>query len=514
MRYPTGPSLLAALNLVGAVAGAATTTCSPDAIPTPELLGGQVLSITATSVKNFGGSTSFCNVTVLYTHPGQNDKVNVYVYLPSAEDWNERFMGYGGGGYRMRSNDSLITSEVAKGYAVASTDGGHDWTVNSAESWALVSPGNINAYLFNNFAAVSLEDATIIGKAVTASFYGQTPKYSYWNGCSTGGRQGLMIAQRFPNLYDGILAKAPAINWAIFVAAEYWPQFIMNQLDVYPTQCELNAITAAAIEACDSLDGVEDGIIADPLACNFDPFTIVGREYTCDNSSSVISEAAATIAQKTWEGARTSNGNFSWYGLSPDAPLSGLANTSCTGSDCSGAPFYIAEEWINFWVKRGDPTFDITNMSHTEYDAILHRSVNQYKSIISTDDPDLSEFKGAGGKMITWHGLADTVIAPEGTTDYYENVLELDPAAADFYRYFRAPGVGHCSGGTGPVPAEALDSLVIWVEQGIAPDTLPASVQTGNATRKLNLCAYPLVAAYKGGNIMEDSSYECKETFT
>ncbi|OJD31955.1 feruloyl esterase b precursor [Diplodia corticola] len=515
MRHPAVSGLLAGLGLsvLGDTASAAVTTCSPDAIATPELLGGQVLSITATSEKNSGGTPSFCNVTVQYTHPGQNDTLNVFVYLPASENWNERFMGYGGGGFRMRSNDTVLAEEVAKGYAVASTDGGHDWMLESSESWATVSPGNVNANLLNNFAAVALEDAALIGKAVTASFYGQEARYSYWSGCSTGGRQGLMLAQRFPGLYDGILATAPAINWAKFVPAEYLPQFIMNQLDVYPTSCELDAITAAAIEACDGLDGVEDGIIADPLSCKFDPLTVVGREYTCGESSSVISEGAATVVQKTWEGARTSSGNFTWYGLSPDASLAGLANTSCVGGDCTGAPFTVAEEWIKFFVKRGDPAFDITNMSHAEFDAIIHRSANQYKSVISTDDPDLSEFKASGGKMITWHGLADELIAPEGTVDYYEKVLGLDAAAADFYRFFKAPGVAHCYGGTGPVPTGALDSLVSWVEGGVAPETLPASVTAGNTTRTLNLCPYPLVAAYKGGDMMAASSYECKETF-
>ncbi|EOD42910.1 putative feruloyl esterase b precursor protein [Neofusicoccum parvum UCRNP2] len=511
MRCRQAPGLLGALVLP-ALAGAAPA-CSPDAIPTPELFGGEIVSLSATPVSNYAGNLSFCNVTVLYTHPGQDDRINVYVYLPLS-GWNERFLGYGGGGYRMRSNDTILTSNVALGYAVTATDGGHDWTVNSAESWALLSPGNINAYLLNNFAAVALEDATIVGKAVTASFYGQDPKFSYWSGCSTGGRQGLMIAQRFPALYDGILATAPAINWAKFIVAEYWPQFLMNQLGVYPTPCEFDAITAAAVEACDSLDGVEDGIISDPQGCAFDPLSVVGLEIACGDFSTPISEEAATIVQKAWSGARTQTGNFSWYGLNPGAPLSGLVNTSCSGQDCTGAPFYIAEEWIKFWIKR-DASFDPTSISHAEYDAIFHRSVNQYKSIIGTDDPNLSEFKEAGGKMITWHGLADPVIFPEGSTDYYENVLELDAAAHDFYRYFKAPGVGHCSGGSGPVPTAAFDSLVAWVEQGVAPDSLPASVVVSgsNVTREQNLCPYPLVSAYTGGDPMKAESFECRESF-
>lgn len=516
MQYLTALGGTVALLLPALVSAASDVkaTCSPDAIPTPELFGGQILSLTATSLINYGGNVSFCNITVQYTHPGQDDKINVYVFLPLVENWNERFLGSGGGGYRMRSADSVLVENVAKGYAVAATDAGHDWTVDSSESWALLSPGNVNAPLLNNFAAVALEDATILGKAITASFYGQEPKYSYWSGCSTGGRQGLMLAQRFPTLYDGILATAPAINWAKFLVAEYWPQFVMNQLGVYPTPCEFNATITAAIEACDGLDGVEDGIIADPTNCDFDPLSTVGRQFTCGDASGTVSEEAATILQKAWEGARTKNGNFSWYGLSPDAPISGLVNTTCSGTDCTGTPFYISQEWIEFFIKRGDPNFDIANISHAEYDAIFHRSVNQYKSIMSTDDPDLSEFKESGGKMITWHGLADQLIFPEGTTDYYEKVLELDPAAPDFYRYFKAPGVGHCRGGVGPIPTNAFDSLVAWVEEDVAPETLPASTAVnGNATRELNLCPYPLVAAYKGGDILKASSYECSASF-
>lgn len=482
-------------------------------MPTPELFGGHVLSLSAAPVSNYEGNLSFCNVTILYTHPGQNDEINVFVWLP-LEGWNERFLGSGGGGYRMREGNDHLASNLADGYAVVATDGGHDWTVASAESWALLSPGNINAYLLNNWAAVALEDAAILGKAITTSFYGQEPRFSYWSGCSTGGRQGLMLAQRFPGLYDGILATAPAINWAKFIVAEYWPQFVMNQLGTYPTPCELDAITSAVIKACDGLDGVEDGIISHPQKCDFDAAPIVGREYSCGDVTGTISEEATVIAKKAWLGPRTEDGDFTWYGLGLDAPLSGLVNTSCSGKDCIGVPFFIAEEWIKYWVKR-NPDFDMTNISHSEYDSIFHRSFNQYNSIIGTDDPNLSEFKQAGGKMITWHGGADELIFPQGTTQYYDNVLELDHRAGDFYRYFVAPGVGHCSGGVGPAPFKELDALVAWVEGGVVPETLAASIVLPgtNITRQQNLCAYPLVSAYQGGDHMEASSFECRETF-
>lgn len=153
-------------------------------------------------------------------------------------------MGTGGGGYNTGTFDSALAPAVALGYSAVSTDGGH--AINTpVESWALVSPGNVNLYLLQDFASVSINDMMIIGKALTESYYGREPKYSYWTGCSTGGRQGMMMAQWYPKGYNRILANAPAFNWASFIVAEYWPQFIMNQLKVYPSTCEFAAITKA-----------------------------------------------------------------------------------------------------------------------------------------------------------------------------------------------------------------------------------------------------------------------------
>lgn len=156
-----------------------------------------------------------------------------------------------------------LAPAIARGYAAANTDAGRTFFGNpmqmvaSAENWALKSPGNVDWQLLNNFGSISLDDMTHIGKQVVASFYGNEPKYSYWHGCSTGGRQGLMQAQRYPTNYDGILAAAPAINWQTFVPAEIWGQVLMKRENSFPPACEFQAITKAAIEACDDLDGVK-----------------------------------------------------------------------------------------------------------------------------------------------------------------------------------------------------------------------------------------------------------------
>ncbi|QSZ32378.1 hypothetical protein DSL72_001952 [Monilinia vaccinii-corymbosi] len=512
--------------------------CSISTFPFPDLPGASFLSGTAVPVSDYSVQTpqsdshwarditalSFCNVTLTYTHPGQNDVINVKVLMPPSSSWNGRFLGTGGSGFATGSFDASLAYSVSEGYAAAGTDGGHSnsgSTVFSAKEWALVSPGNVNLYLLQDFASVGLNDMAIIGKSIASSYYGKKPDYSYWNGCSTGGRQGMMMAQRYPEAYNGILAAAPAINWGQFVMAQYWPQFVMNVLGIYPSACELDGITAAAIKACDAIDGVEDGIVSAPDLCTFKANETTGEEVTCpDGSIATISAGAAQVAQASWDGPTSDDGEFLWYGLNPSSPLSsGLATTSCKtpSADCIGVPTGITGislDWINLFVLKR-PSSPLQNLTRKQYTRIFHSSVQQFASIIDTSDPDLSVFRDAGGKLISWHGLSDPFIFPNGTSSYYEEVEARDENVRDYYRYFEAPGVQHCSGGNGPFPGDALGALVDWVERGVAPDILVAKslpAEDGSVVQR-NLCVYPLVAAYLGGDPTVASSFECRESF-
>jgi pimeloyl-ACP methyl ester carboxylesterase len=458
--------------------------------------------------RNFTG-LNFCNVTVTYMHPGWNDKINIGLYLP-LETWNGRFLGVGGGSFSTGS-PATFTPPVIQGFAAGSTDGGHPSDSPVADAWALTSPGNVNSYLLQDFTFVALHDLAVIGKAVTKAFYGKAPTHSYWYGCSTGGRQGLMMAQRYPKDYNGIVALAPAINWHKFIVAEFWPQLIMNQLKVSPRPCEFAAITAAAVSACDGLDGVYDGIISQSDLCHFDPHTLVGKNFSCGGSPATFSKAAASIVEATWLGAHTSSGEFLWYGLKKDASLTVLAGTTCTTTgSCTQRPFPTPPSWIRGFVeKRLD--YNVFNMTHEEYDTIFHDSIDQYESLIGTANPDLSAFRRAGGKMVTWHGLADELVFPDGTRNYYDRVLKLDPKAADFYRFFEAPGVAHCGGGIGPQPDEALLTVLDWVENGLAPDMLNATGMNINGTMTTRmLCQYPLVSKFVSGDPTKPLSYRCE----
>lgn len=498
--------------------------CSPSSFEFPELKGAELVSISANAVLNFTTlsinpssfearpyTIDFCNATVTYTHPGWKDTINVKVWLPlEYKDWNGRLEALGGGGYSAGFGSLFLTQAVAEGFVAIDTDAGHESGPSAAQqpgNWVLSSPGNVNWYLLEDFSSRSLYDMAIIGKAITAAYFGKPPKYSYFCGCSWGGRQGLMIAQRYPNQYDGILSVAPAINFENFIPAGYWAQQVMKDLGEYPSPCEITAFTNAAIEACDILDGVKDGIISAPNLCNFSPHSVVGQSIPCNETSSkVLTEAGAFAVEAAWDGPHNPAGNIGWFGLNKDASLTAMyVATACSNGTCSAAPSELLRSWFALFVAK-DTRFMTSNMTGPYFFSALQLSDREYDSMLAAASPDLSGFRDAGGKLISWHGLADQTIPPNGTIAYYQQVLELDPSADEFYRFFEAPGVGHCAGGSGPHPRDALKELIAWVEKGVAPEILNASSADGIVRP---LCPYPSQQIYVGGNASEASSFAC-----
>ena len=334
-----------------------------------------------------------------------------------------------------------------------------------------------------------------------------------------------MLAQRYPTAYDGIAAAAPGIQWTEFFPSMMWPQQFMSMLGEYPHGCELDAITAAAISACDELDGVADGIIGEVDEClqSFDPFELVGRTINCTQEERTleISSAAAAVVNATWQGMRNSQGVQTWPGLSPGTDLAfGVATTNCSSGPCVGSPLPIAAEWLSLFVSR-DVALDLSNLSHVEFDWLAHQSGQKYRSIIGTDDPDLSTFRRAGGKLVTLHGLVsssfgyvaythithglasdnwkknDQILPPKGTAMYYDKVLALQPDTHDFYRHFEVPGMGHCSGGASGNPTGLFNQLQLWVENGTTPEQTPVKVtDLGGRVHGRIVCPYPEKAVF------------------
>lgn len=500
-----------------------TSKCTPNSFTFPSLFSTELIEISADKVYNYtatslepglitGGSytINFCNVTVTYTHPGWNDTINVQVWLP-LENWNSKLMALGGGGYSASMGSLYQTQAVSKGYVAIGSDAGHEAgyaASTSPRDWALTSPGNVNLYLLENYASRSLDDMTVIGKAVTKDYYNAAPKFSYFDGCSGGGRQGFMLAQKYPDAYDGILAVSPAINIENFIPAAYWASQVMNDLGVYPPPCEIKAFTQAAIDACDKLDGVEDGIISAPNRCHFQAHSVVGQNFSCDGATRHLTSAGATIVQAAWNGPLSPSGNYGWFGLNKDADLTAsYITTQCTSNNtqCTAAPSDLLLSWIQYFLAK-DPDFTAANMTDADFFAYLQQSEQEYNSMLGTSNPDLSRFRAAGGKIISWHGLADEVIPPNGTAAYYQQALRLDPNVDEFFRFFEAPGQGHCNGGAGPAPEKALEQLIAWVEEGVVPETLNATGTNGTTGI---LCPYPSRQTYVGGDPESAESYSC-----
>lgn len=423
--------------------------CLPDTFAAPSLFGAQILSIHASPVTNFtvnvpsayrftqpsiyAENISFCNVTLTYTHTGTPDTVNVEIWLPENEVWNQRLYSVGGGGFtagRFSLSYMGMAGALAEGYATSTTDAGLGAYADpqDASSWALLSPGNVDYNQIRNLGSVSLNDQAIISKDIILSFYGSPPMYSYWNGCSQGGRQGLMLAQRYPTAYDGIAAGAPALEFPKLGASIFWPQQVMNMLGEYPHMCELDAIAQAAVAACDELDGVADGIVSDVNGClsSFDPFKLVGTPVNCSKAGHevLISPAAATVVSATWRGLTTALGRRIYPGVSPGADLTGsqsyqpgIAVTNCSGDTCVGQPNTLGSQWLQLFVAK-DPSFDIGNLTHEEFDALVRAGNHEYEYLLGTNDADLSRFRDAGGKMLMFHGLVSPTSTVETGLEY------------------------------------------------------------------------------------------------
>ncbi|UBU11361.1 tannase/feruloyl esterase family alpha/beta hydrolase [Nonomuraea gerenzanensis] len=452
-----------------------------------------------------------CAVTVTLTHPGVGDHAKVQVWLPE-QGWTGRFQAVGGSAFAAGDYGAALAGAVKTGYAAATTDAGVSTYIDTR--WALTGDGEVDKPLLKNFADRSQHEMTLVAKQVIDKVYGKPASYSYWNGCSTGGRQGYMEAQRHPGDYDGILADAPAVNWDEFEVATLWPQVVMNEERTYPAACEFNLFNQAAVKACDTLDGARDGIVGDPARCAFDPRKLIGQTVECDGVKETITAADAAVVRKIWDGPRTPSGKKLWYGVPIGATFDLAATVPGEDGKRVGQPFPVPAAWVQTWLKR-QPSFDLTTITYAQFADLFRQSQREYDAIIGTDDPDLSGFRKAGGKLLTWHGEADQLIPTQGTVDYrrkVERAMGGSERVDDFYRLFLAPGVNHCgAGGAGPVPTDALGALTAWVEQGKAPRTLSASAKDASGkTITRELCLYPSVSRYTGhGDLADAASFRC-----
>jgi feruloyl esterase len=469
---------------------------------TPQTSGSYPVPGTTTTLT---GLPAFCEVALTQAD-GHGNTINITVWLPS--DWNGRFEGVGGGGYSCGVSYPALGTAIQAGYASASTDCGNH---QPDGSFALTSSDQLNWPLITDFASAGIHDMSVTGKAVTTAFYASKPRYSYFNGCSTGGREGLMEAQRYPADYNGIVSGAPAINWTRFIPAEIWPELVMKQSGDYLPTCKEDAFTAAVVKACDPRDGVTDGIISDPADCHWNPATLIGTVTPCGT----ITATDAAVVVRIWSGPVSTRGSKLWYGLEPGASFDGLAATTTVNGVTGPAPFPISATWLGTWLQQ-NPSWNWQTLTYAQFDRLFQQSVREFSGVIATDNPNLSQFKRDGGKILIWHGLADQLIFPQGTINYYQRVQQAMGGAKQtdsFARLFLAPGAQHCASAAGPAPANPLAAVASWVEHGQAPTSILATVTdptTGAVTLSRPLCAYPLTAHYTGhGNPSVASNFYC-----
>jgi feruloyl esterase len=420
--------------------------------------------------------------------------INFEVWMP-ASGWNGKFQAVGGGGFAGVISYGAIATALNRGYATASTDTGHS---TPGGSWALNRPE-----LVIDFGYRAIHEMTVRAKAVIAAFYGNPPRYSYFVGCSTGGRQGLMEAQRYPNDYDGIVAGAPANYWTrmpagnLFVASAT----LKDEATKLPA-ATLSVLNKGAISACDARDGVTDGLIDSPNRCAFDPASV---QCSATQTESCLTAAQVGAARKIYAASVNPRTNEEIFpGMVPGSELTW---TALAGGP---QPFSIAVDFYKYFVFS-NPEWDWKTM---DFDKDIEAGEAKVGKVLNAIDPDLKAFKARGGKLIMYHGWNDQLITPLNTVNYYNSVTRtLGMAETDeFARLFMAPGMLHCGGGPGPNTFDALGALEQWVEQGTTPAQLTASHSTtGVVDRTRPLCPYPQVATYTGsGSIDEAASFQCK----
>jgi len=467
-----------------------------------------VKSVNSQIIAAAGANLAYCQVNILFgTNPNQN--INIRVGLPlNTRDggtggvqgaWNGRTQGIGGGGCAGSLN---VNAPVNAGYVGSGNDTGH--AGGNCEP-GVNTDGSYNLQFINDFIRNGIKEQVLFSKAVAARYYNQKPAYNYWNGCSTGGRQGYLLAQELPKELDGILANAPAIYWTRFQTAQMWGQIAMKDLvGAAVSSAKLDQAAASAVAACDAADGVTDGVIEDPRTCKFSATANICGVPGAPATNCLTPQEAAAI-DKIWDGPRNADGNKIWFGLDRGTPQDGFG--------LNGTPPFALGVTQFHWDEH-DLLFDWRNVNQAGYAQVAQDGSRNIADVTDTFG-HLDSFKRSGGKLLTFVGGNDQLIYPRGVINYYRveashhgrrGEADFD-RLQDFYRLFRAPGVGHCGGGSGPQPQNLFGALVNWVENGVAPETILATKVTGGVvTRSRPLCPYPQTAIYNGSGSTDDAA--------
>ena len=501
--------LIASVPLLGAtIMHAASNGTSCTSLAALTIPGVTIRSATAVAAGPFtppGANAAltlpaFCRVEA-NARPTSDSDIRFEVWIPPAEAWNGKFEGVGNGGYSGAISYAAMATALRRGYAVASTDTGH---AGGEMKFGQGHPEKVIDWAYR-----SVHVMTETSKLVVRVAQGKFADHAYFVGCSSGGHQALTEAQRYPDDYDGISAGDPANNRIRQTFAFLHSWIATHGADGKPIipDHKLTLLTKAVVEACDGLDGLRDGIIDDPRRCHFDPVKLLCKatdEATC------LTPAQVEAAKKTYEGVKNPRTGEQIFTGWPR----GSEGFGETPGQSWRAYIMDPEEPMRVGFFRyflfHDPNWDYRTI---DIDRDLAYA-EQKMPFMSAVEHDLTPFKKRGGKLLMYTGWSDPVVPPQDTVAYYDAVVKAMGGlekTREFYRFFLAPGMGHCSGGPGPNEFDHLTALEQWVEKGVAPDKLVASHSTnGKVDRTRPLCLYPQVARYKGtGSIDEAANFAC-----
>jgi len=443
--------------------------------------------------EGFADLPAFCRVA-LTIKPSSDSDIKAETWLPLS-GWNGKFQQVGNGAWGGSIQYGALAETLRRGYAGASTDTGH---TGVSASFALGHPEKLI-----DFGYRAVHETALQGKAVIAALYGAAPRLSYFTGCSGGGRQAFMEAQRYPEDFDGIIAGAPGYNRTdqSFQLVSITQATHIDKASWIPPE-KYPALHQAVLNSCDALDGVTDGLISNPTRCRFDPATIQCRGADGPNC---LTAAQVVAAKKVYAAVNDpKTGQEIFPGLEPGSEM------RWSGTSGGPRPLAMSDDLFKYVVFR-DPNWDFRSLDLSRHLELARKIDN---STLSPTSPNLQPFVGRGGKLLMYHGWGDQNISPRSSVRYYDRLVTAlgKSQVEDSMRLYMVPGMGHCGGGEGPNVFDTLTALEQWREHGAAPNEIIASqITNGSVSRTRPLCPYPQVAQYQGtGNIDQAENFVCR----
>jgi feruloyl esterase len=489
-----------------AAASSATTSAGCEALaalalPQAKITKAQFVAAGALSIPNASGRgagmyaqlPALCRIAAVLT-PSADSHIQMEIWLP-AENWNGKFLAVGNGGWAGTISFDAMATGLRRGYATASNDTGHS---DPGAQFALSNDKLID------FAYRAMHEMTVHSKTIVGTYYRRPPQLSYYQGCSTGGRQGMMAAQRYPEDFDAIVAGAPVYNMVhLNVSQTALQVHMLKNPDRIIPQNKMTLVANAAVAACDGNDGIKDNIINDPRSCRFDPGVLACK---AGDAADCLTPEQVESARQFYLPVKATSGGVVYPGRSP-----GVESGYAARIPVPGKPMNPLWSDMPRFVGHRDANWDVMTFDLDKDLALALKNA----SFVEASNPDLSKFKARGGKLLLWHGWADPGPAPENTINYYTQAAKTVGGGApdDWMRLFLMPGVAHCGGGVGPDQADFLGAMERWREQGVAPGQITASRNAGRSgltpmTRPL--CPFPQVAKYKGtGSTDEAGNFSC-----